>query len=111
MVYCSVCGKEVSDYKTIYAKKLIGVQLPRLYICGNCENKKEDIDKLKKETFINDYKDKRTEVNKMLYKVIWDNGINSSTYKTLESALLQIELIVVKGCTEVKLEVIKDRSE
>ena len=47
----------------------------------------------------------------MRYKVIWDNGINSSTYTTLESALLQIELIVVKGCTEVKLEVIKDRNE
>ena len=111
MVYCSVCGKEVYDYKTIYAKELIGAQLPRLYICGNCENKKEVIDKLKKETFINDYKDKRTNVNKMLYKVIWDNGINSSTYKTLESALLQIELIVVKGCTEVKLEVVEDKRE
>lgn len=47
----------------------------------------------------------------MRYKVIWDNGINSSTYTTLESALLKIELIVVKGCTEVKLEVIEDRSE
>ena len=111
MVYCSVCGKEVYDYKIIYAKKLIGAQLPRLYICGNCENKKEAIDKLKKETFINDYKDKRTKVNKMLYKVIWDNGINSSTYTTLESALLQIELIIVKGCTEVKLQMIKDKSE
>lgn len=44
----------------------------------------------------------------MKYKVIWDNGINSSTYITLESALLQIKLIVVKGCTEVKLEVIDD---
>ena len=47
----------------------------------------------------------------MRYKVIWDNGINSSTYTTLESALLKIELIVVKGCTEVKLEVIEDKSE
>ena len=47
----------------------------------------------------------------MRYKVIWDNGINSSTYTTLESALLKIELIVIKGCTEVKLEVVEDRSE
>lgn len=47
----------------------------------------------------------------MRYKVIWDNGINSSTYTTLESALLKIELIVVKGCTEVKLEVIEDMNE
>lgn len=47
----------------------------------------------------------------MRYKVIWDNGINSSTYTTLESALLEIKFIVVKGCTEVKLEVIEDKSE
>ena len=116
MVYCSVCGKEVYDYKTIYAKELIGVQLPRLYICGNCENKKEAIDKLKKETFINDYKDKRTNVNKMLYKVIWDNGTNSSTYTSLEAALLEIKFLVegsgyYSKRTEVKLEVIEDKSE
>lgn len=47
----------------------------------------------------------------MKYKVIWDNGINSSTYTTLEPALLKIELIVVKGCTEVKLEVIEGNGE
>ena len=48
----------------------------------------------------------------MLYKVIWDNGINSNTYTTLESALLEIEFLVTKGyADEVKLEVIKDKSE
>jgi len=59
MVKCSVCGREVYDqYKIIYAKKLIGLQLPRLYICDNCVNKKKTIEKLKKKIFINDYKEK-----------------------------------------------------
>lgn len=49
----------------------------------------------------------------MLYKVIWDNGRNSSTYTSLESALLQIK-ILIEGSgyyakrTEVKLEVIEE---
>ena len=52
----------------------------------------------------------------MRYKVIWDNGTNSSTYTSLEAALLEIKHLV-EGCgyyskrTEVKLEVVEDKSE
>lgn len=45
----------------------------------------------------------------MEYKVIWDNGRNSGTYTSLESALSKIKLLVENwGHTEVKLEVIED---
>lgn len=53
----------------------------------------------------------------MEYKVIWDNGRNSVTYKTLEVALWKIKSLI-KGCppyyttyNEVKIEVIKDKGE
>ena len=58
MEKCSLCGKEVDTIKIIYAKELVGPFLPRLYICRDCENKKQKIDKLKREVFENDYKDK-----------------------------------------------------
>ena len=58
MAKCSVCGKEVYQYKIIYAKELVGTQLPRLYICDDCVNKKKTIERLKKKRFENDYKDK-----------------------------------------------------
>lgn len=52
----------------------------------------------------------------MEYKVIWDNGKNSSTYVTLESALLEIKHLIEGSLTyekrnEVKIEVIEDKSE
>lgn len=58
MTRCSICGKDVYEYKIIYAKELVGIQLPRLYICNNCEHKKKAIDRLKKQLFKNDYKEK-----------------------------------------------------
>ncbi len=59
MVKCSVCHREIYDqYKIIYAKELIGIQLPKLYICTKCEYKKRTIEKLKRRIFKNDYKNK-----------------------------------------------------
>ncbi len=52
----------------------------------------------------------------MLYKVIWDNGRNSSTYTSLEAALLEIKFLIegsgyYSKRTQVKLEVVEDKSE
>jgi len=48
----------------------------------------------------------------MGYKVIWDNGRNSAIYVTLESALSRIKFLIEDyKYTEVKLEVIEDKSD
>ena len=50
------------------------------------------------------------------YKVIWDNGRNSATYRTLDCALSKIKELIEghSFCgkhSEVKLEVVEDRGE